>query len=83
MQVLIKSIKDRDGSGAVEHSSGKFAYGYTLTLFLVKDGSTKLAGVTTDSVISRMAAGLGWSDNKFNGAQNLQAALDFIRLARS
>jgi hypothetical protein len=26
-----------------------------------------------------MAAGLGWSDNKFNGAQNLQAAIDFIR----
>ena len=79
MKVLIKGISDLDGDGAIEHSNGKFSYGYTLTLFLVEDSSLLLTRIATDKFISRVANGVGWKRNKFNGSASLSEAIDFIQ----
>jgi hypothetical protein len=79
LKVLIKGISDLGGSGSIEHSNGKFSYGYTLTLFIVEDSSLLLTRVSTDKFISRIASGVGWKRNKFNGNQTLQQAIDFIQ----
>jgi len=77
--VLIKSVSETDGSGAVEHRSGKYAYGFILTLFLVSDNSLVLKKVAQDKFISRIANGLGWKNSAFNGSMSLDAAMKFIR----
>jgi hypothetical protein len=79
MKVLIKGISDLNGTGSIEHSNGKYSYGYTLTLFLVEDSSLLLSKINTDKFIARVANGVGWKRNKFNGSQSLQQAIDFIQ----
>jgi hypothetical protein len=79
MHVLIKGITDASGTGAIEHSTGKFSYGYMLTLFIVNDATLLLKKVTTDKFISRISSGLGWKSNNFNGSQSLAEALAYIQ----
>jgi hypothetical protein len=79
MKVLIKGIEDLEGTGAIEHSNGKFSYGYKLTLFLVEDTSLLLSRIATDKFISRIANGVGWKRSKFNGSMSLSDAISFIQ----
>jgi hypothetical protein len=67
-QVYIKKLEDSDGSGyTVTHETGKFSYGYTLTLFIVEDNSRTLRQVAVDKFINRLAAGVGWKRSEYNG----------------
>ena len=79
MSVLIKGVEDLSGTGAIEHSNGKFSYGYKLTLFLVEDSSLLLSRIATDKFISRIANGVGWKRSKFNGSMTLADAISFIQ----
>jgi hypothetical protein len=81
LAVYVKAIQDPDGGNGVTHRTGKFAYGYTLTLFVVQEGSGDLAVVGKDTggyvnkqrlkaiegFMSRIADGIGW---KFSEAYN-------------
>ncbi len=79
-QVYLKAIQEIDGDGAVEHRTGKYSYGYNLTLFPVTNGSDTLikAGTSYDDVsnaqaaaitsyIDRISAGIGWTQTAYNG----------------
>lgn len=82
MQVLIKSIQDSSGDGSLEHASGKFSYGYTLTLFLVQDSSELLSRVSKDDFIQRISRGVGWKGlTSFQGSLTAQDAIAFIQNA--
>lgn len=78
-QVYIKSLSDVGGSGAtVEHNTGKFSYGYNLTLLLHQDNTGKLATVAKNDFIERLSSGLGWQRTSYNGhmtVADLQAYL--------
>lgn len=86
MKVLIKNYAELDGAGSIEHRSGKFSYGYKLTLFLVEDSSLSLSRVQSDKFIARISKGLGWKQwvkgfagGDFNGSDTLDAAIKFIQ----
>lgn len=86
MKVLIKSYAEMDGAGSIEHRSGKFSYGYNLTLFLVEDSSLSLARIESDKFISRISKGLGWKQwtkgfagGDFNGSNTLDEAIQYIQ----
>lgn len=86
MKVLIKAYEEADGNGSIEHRTGKFSYGYKLTLFLVEDSSFTLSRVQSDAFISRISKGLGWKEwtqgfagGDFNGSNNLAEAISFIQ----
>lgn len=67
-QVYIKKLQDAsNGDYNVEHETGKFSYGYTLTLFIVEDNSRILRQVAVDKFINRLAAGIGWKRTEYNG----------------
>ena len=68
MQVLIKAYQDGSGNGSIEHTAGKFSYGYKLTLFLVQDASMALSRVQSDKFIARISRGIGWKENSYKGA---------------
>jgi hypothetical protein len=78
-QVSIKSLKDVTGSGStVAHQTGKFSYGYALTLFIHQDNTGKLATVAKNEFIERLSSGLGWQRTSYNGhmtVADLQAYL--------
>lgn len=68
MQVYIKSLRDvKSPDYTVEHTTGKFSYGYTLTLFIVEDNTGKLTSQATDDFIQRLSAGVGWKKSVYNG----------------
>ena len=82
LHTYIKSIADADGQAGVSHRTGKFSYGYQLTLFVVPDasGDLKVAGTDAGGVLdkqrqaaieaamSRIADGIGWKfSDTFNG----------------
>lgn len=66
-RVLIRGIAETDGDGALEHRTGKFSYGYALTLFVVEAGTDQLAQIAKDDYIARLSKGLGWKQSKYNG----------------
>lgn len=79
-QVYLKSVGEVDGSGSLEHRTGKFSHGYNLTLFPVQTGSEALvkAGQSLggfqaaqasaiQSYIDRISAGVGWKQSAYNG----------------
>lgn len=68
LDVYIKDLKDADGNAVVEHSTGKFSHGYTLTLFVVRDRTDTLISAAADSFITRLAEGVGWEQSAYNGA---------------
>jgi hypothetical protein len=78
-QVSIKGLRDAGGTGAtIDHQTGKFSYGYNLTLFLHQDNTGSLTTVAKNSFIERLSAGLGWQRTAYNGhmtVADLQAYL--------
>jgi hypothetical protein len=77
-QVLIKGITDMDGNGALSHSTGKFSYGYRLTLFIVESNTDQLSKIASDMYIARISNGLGWKQSRFNGAMSAADAQSFL-----
>jgi hypothetical protein len=70
-QVYIKSLQDSDDPNfTVSHSTGKYSYGYTLTLFMVEDNSRILRQVAIDKFINRLTEGVGWKRTVYNGPMN-------------
>lgn len=65
-RVLIKKYEDLDG-GQMRHSTGKFSYGYRLTLFIVEADTDILTQVAKDDFISKVSTGLGWKQSEYNG----------------
>lgn len=78
-RVYVKNFADPDG-GAVTMSAPKFSHGYSLTLFVVQEGSDTLIkagsrnGVLDQAkqraisqYISRISDGIGWEPTKYNG----------------
>lgn len=66
--VYVKALEDVGGGGmTVQHSTGKFSYGYTLTLFIQQDNTGKLATIAKDEFIERLSKGLGWQRTPYNG----------------
>jgi hypothetical protein len=78
-QVSIKSLKDIAApSFSLAHQTGKFSYGYELTLFLHQDNTGKLSTVAKNAFIERLSSGLGWQRTPYNGhmtVADLQAYL--------
>jgi hypothetical protein len=66
--VYVKDLSDIDGSGEViGHTTGKYSYGYQLTLFIVDDHTGRLKTVAQNSFLDRLANGVGWKQSRFNG----------------
>lgn len=85
MKVMIKGYQDLSGDASIEHTSGKFSYGYSLTLFLVEDKTLSLSRVQSDKFIARISKGLGWKETtfgnngSFNGSDTLDKAIQYIQ----
>jgi hypothetical protein len=77
-KVLIKAISDADGSASLTHSSGKFSYGYRLTLFIVESNTDLLSTVATDLFINNIAQGLGWKRSVYQGKMTASDAMTFL-----
>jgi hypothetical protein len=78
--VYIKDLQDvQDNDYTVSHATGKFSYGYTLTLFIVEDNSRILRQVAVDKFISRLAAGVGWKRTEFNGPMDKTELENYVR----
>lgn len=76
--VYVKDLRDVNADSTIEHATGKFSYGYTLTLFVVQDNTGKMQQVAQNAFIDRLATGLGWKRTAYNGfltAADLQAHL--------
>lgn len=77
--VYIKDLKDvQDSDYTIGHRTGKYSYGYTLTLFITNDNTGKLKTTAMDEYISRLAEGVGWKKTIYNGMMSksdLQAYL--------
>jgi hypothetical protein len=78
--VYVKSLRDIDGSATINHSPGKYSYGYTLTLFIQQDNTGKLAQVAQNAFIDRLSKGLGWKRGPYNG---LMTAADLASYLQS
>lgn len=78
--VYVKAITDPDGDASVILRPGKFNQRYSLSLFIVQDGSAALVkagtsnGVLTQkaydaisSFMARISDGVGWKFTSFNG----------------
>lgn len=71
MMVYIKSLRDSTSEYTITHQTGKFSYGYTLTLFIVEDNTGTLKQGVTDAFIQRLSDGVGWKySTDYNGPQN-------------
>ncbi len=78
-QVYIKSIKDMDNPvGSIAHQSGKFSYGYALTLFIVADNTGKLATVAKNAYIERLSNGLGWQRTPYQGHMTVADLQEYL-----
>lgn len=77
--VYIKSLKDLSGQSTVEHKTGKFSYGYTLTLFIVQDNTGKLAEVAQNAFIDRLSKGLGWKRGPYNGLMTADDLASYLQ----
>jgi len=82
-QCYVKALTDADGGNSIVMTPGKFNQRYTLTLFIVPDGSSQLTKAgTTDGVysakaeqaiaayMSRISDGIGWHYSQYNGDSN-------------
>jgi hypothetical protein len=79
-QVYIKSLKDiTNPEYTVAHQTGKFSYGYTLTLFIVEDNSRILRQVAVDKFISRLATGVGWKRTVYNGPMSTEELEKYVK----
>jgi hypothetical protein len=78
--VYIKSLREIEGESTVSHTTGKYSYGYTMTLFIVQDNTGKLAHVAQNAFIDRLSKGLGWKRGPYNG---LMTAADLASYLQS
>jgi hypothetical protein len=79
-QVYVKNLQDSvNPEYAVEHSTGKFSYGYTLTLFIVEDNSRVLRQVAADKFIERLATGVGWKRTVYNGPMDMEELTKYVK----
>lgn len=77
--VYIKSLKDANSSATtVEHKTGKYSYGYTLTLFIQQDNTGKLTQVAKNEFIDRLSNGMGWKRSEYNGFMSLQELENYL-----
>lgn len=67
LMVYVKGLKDIKSDYTIAHETGKFFYGYTLTLFIVEDNTGTLKAGIIDEFIDRLADGVGWSQSIYNG----------------
>ncbi len=78
--VYVKDLTDPDGGNSVVLRPGKFNQRYTLTLFIVQDGSTGLVKAGTDNGVfsqkaydaisafmARISSGIGWHFSTYTG----------------
>lgn len=77
--VYIKSLRDLDGQSTVEHKTGKYSYGYALTLFIVQDNTGTLAQVATNAFIDRLSDGLGWKRSTYNGMMTADDLASYLQ----
>lgn len=78
--VYIKSLKDANDPGStVAHRTGKYSYGYTLTLFIVQDNTGQLAEVAKNSFIDRLSNGLGWKRTNYNGGMDIADLENYLQ----
>lgn len=78
--VYIKSFKDAYNPNAgVEHTTGKFSYGYTLTLFIDQDNTGQLVQVAQDQFISRLSDGLGWQRTPYQGHMTIADLQSYLQ----
>lgn len=78
--VYIKDFRDVDGSGmSVQHKTGKFSYGYQLTLFIVEDNTGKLVEVAKNEFIERLSNGLGWQRTPYQGHMTLADLQQYLQ----
>jgi hypothetical protein len=79
-QVYIKALQDLSSPDfTVAHETGKFSYGYTLTLFIVEDNSRILRQVAVDKFIARLAEGVGWKRTEYNGPMSIAELEKFVQ----
>lgn len=77
--VYIKSFKDAyNPSAGIEHSTGKYSYGYALTLFIDQDNTGQLAKIAQDQFISRLSDGLGWQRTPYQGHMTIADLQNFL-----
>lgn len=92
-QVFIRSVQDDRGGNAVSHQTGKFSYGYVLTLVPVGDNTLQLAGkdaaklqIMKDkavaTAIARISDGMGWKQTKFNAPDQSETVQDLTQPAQ-
>jgi hypothetical protein len=77
--VYVKGLQDLDGKGTLSHSTGKFSYGYSLTLFIVQDNTGTLAQVAKNAFIDRISNGLGWKRSSYNGLMNTNDLTSYLQ----
>jgi hypothetical protein len=74
-QVFVKTLAARAGEGAVSHDVGTLNPGFTLTLFIVEDSTTRVVTGIKDLYIQRLMSGIGWKQTAYNGPMT-QAEVD-------
>lgn len=78
--VYIKALKDATDPGStIVHKTGKYSYGYSLTLFIVQDNTGKLAEVAKNSFIDRLSNGLGWKRTAYNGGMSTDELQNYLQ----
>lgn len=78
--VYVKSLKDvGNPSATVDHRTGKYSYGYTLTLFIQQDNTGTLAAVAKNEFIDRLSNGMGWKHTEYNGAMSLAQLESYLK----
>lgn len=89
-QVFIRAVQDDRGTNVVSHQTGKFSYGYVLSLVPVGDNTLQLAGrdaqklqVMKDKAvakaIARISDGMGWKETKFNAPDQTETINDLTQ----
>lgn len=77
--VYIKAFKDINNPEAtIEHVTGKYSYGYSLTLFIVQDNTGQLSKVAQDQFITRLSDGLGWQRTAYNGQMTVADLQNYL-----
>lgn len=80
LMVYIKDLQDVNAGGfTVEHATGKYSYGYTLTLFIVQDNSAQLREVAMNNFISRLSDGIGWKRSLYNGPMDKEEIAEYVK----
>jgi hypothetical protein len=77
--VYIKGLRDVDTDATMAHSTGKYSYGYTLTLFIVQDNTGKLSQVAQNAFIDRLSNGLGWKRGPYNGLMTANDLASYLQ----